>query len=1149
MVVLQNASGSRRRTCPARGERRSQPRPARRLRPHPRVRRAPTARAARADRVQHRPVRRRHRRADGRAAAPRCWRGIADRPATGRSASCRCCPGRERGALLVDWNDTGARCARRTLPELFEAQAARTPRTRPRSSAAGTSADLRRAGRRGQPAGPPPDRPRRRARSAWWRWRCRARPSWSWPAGRAQGRRRLPAGRPGLPGRAASAFMLADAAAARWSLDDRAPASRRTDGAATRRRPTADRHRRPPTRRATPPTSSTPPAPPARPKGVVVTHRGLASFAAAAAAHYDVRAGRPGAASSPRPASTPPSWSCAVRCSPARHCVVAADGTAARRAARRRCSREQRITHALIPPGGPGHRARRGGATACRDLRTLVVGGEACPRRPGGPLGAGPPHDQRLRPDRGHGRRHLDRRRWRRAPAPRRSAARSPNTRAYVLDAALRPVPVGVTGELYLGRRRAGPRLPRPPRADRERFVADPFGAAGRADVPHRRPGALDRRRRAGVPRPGRRPGQDPRLPHRARRDRGRAAPRHPGVGTRWSSYAPHGRARADQRLVAYVVPADGRRHAARRGAARRWSPAACPLHGAVGVRRPGRAAADPQRQARPRARCPRPDRHRAASGATSRRAPPPSARSPRSGPRCSAWTGSASTTTSSTSAATRSSASRSSPAPARPGCGSPPRTCSPTRRSPRSPPWSTTGARTGPTAAPVTGDAAAHPDPALVLRHAHRANPTTSTSHAARAGTDRRTRPRWRGPGRPAGPPRRAAHAVHRGRRRLAAAQRRRPRRVTVLDRARPDRSARRRGRQRRWRRPPTTCTPASTSAAARCCGRCCSPADPDRPVLLLVAHHLVVDGVSWRILLEDLETAYQQAARGETVRRSATKTTPSGLGQAAGRHSRRRRPRRRAGLLGGGARRAAPLPVDHAPAPPPAPPRTVTVTPGRGGHRGAAARGPHRLPHPDQRRAAGRAGPALARWTGQDRVCVDLEGHGREDVLDGRGPLPYRRLVHHHLPGRPPGDRSRRPQADRTGAPWSSRSGASCGRARQRPRLRRPAYLGPPEVRERLDRTGRGQIVFNYLGQWDARPGGTAAASTGRARLLRPGPRPGRRRLAPAGGRRRGTGGPPRFTWYYRPDVHEETTVRAVAGDFAEALRRIARHARDSA
>ncbi|HEY2289755.1 MAG TPA: amino acid adenylation domain-containing protein, partial [Thermoanaerobaculia bacterium] len=35
----------------------------------------------------------------------------------------------------------------------------------------------------------------------------------------------------------------------------------------------------------------------------------------------------------------------------------------------------------------------------------------------------------------------------------------------------------------------------------------------------------------------------------------------------------------------------------------------------------------------------------------------------------------------------------------------------------------------------------------------------------------------------------------------------------------------------------------------------------------LFLVAHHLVIDGVSWRILLADLVAAYQQMQRGETV------------------------------------------------------------------------------------------------------------------------------------------------------------------------------------------------------------------------------------------------------------------------------------------
>ncbi|HEY0573806.1 MAG TPA: condensation domain-containing protein, partial [Pseudonocardia sp.] len=45
-------------------------------------------------------------------------------------------------------------------------------------------------------------------------------------------------------------------------------------------------------------------------------------------------------------------------------------------------------------------------------------------------------------------------------------------------------------------------------------------------------------------------------------------------------------------------------------------------------------------------------------------------------------------------------------------------------------------------------------------------------------------------------------------------------------------------------------------------------------RPALLVAVHHLVVDGVSWRILLEDLDTAYRQAISGQPVR-LGSKTT----------------------------------------------------------------------------------------------------------------------------------------------------------------------------------------------------------------------------------------------------------------------------------
>ncbi|WP_225825822.1 non-ribosomal peptide synthase/polyketide synthase [Streptomyces naphthomycinicus] len=322
----------------------------------------------------------------------------------------------------------------------------------------------------------------------------------------------------------------------------------------------------------------------------------------------------------------------------------------------------------------------------------------------------------------------------------------------------------------------------------------------------------------------------------------------------------------------------------------------------------------------------------------------------------------------------------------------------------------------------------------------------------------------------------------------------------------------------------------------------------DPDRPAfLLLVAHHLVVDAVSWRILRDDLETAYRQAVQGEAVTLGERGTSFREWSRRLAAH-----------IADGGldhelphweeAVRTEPAPAAPAPAADAGPAATVSVELGEEDTTALLRSAPtaYRTRVGDVLLAA--LALALARWTGHDRVRLDLEGHGREDLLDG---VDLSRTVGWFTTVYPvalqvddPGDLG--PDRDWRSLVKSVRrqlravpgNGIGFGALRT---------FGPPEVRERLGAPAHGQVVFNYLGQWDARPetadGGLVRAEHGSFGQDHDPRDPGSHLVEVVGAVQHGRLA---FTWHHRPGVHDTATVRRVAEEFAEALRRLARHAR---
>ncbi len=331
----------------------------------------------------------------------------------------------------------------------------------------------------------------------------------------------------------------------------------------------------------------------------------------------------------------------------------------------------------------------------------------------------------------------------------------------------------------------------------------------------------------------------------------------------------------------------------------------------------------------------------------------------------------------------------------------------------------------------------------------------------------------------------------------------------------------------------------------------------------LLLILHHLIVDGISWRVLLGHLEAAYRAAAAGGTAALPAAATSCQEWARTLAREASSAATAAEAAYWLDEARTGVPrLPRDR-----PAAPADNTVASARAVvaelDEAATTALLREVPAAYRTRINDVLLAALLQafggFTGEPRLLLDLEGHGREDqlfagvdttVTVGWFTSLFPVLLRSPGAAPEPGELLQSVKEQLRAVP---RNGLGYGLLR---------YLsggggtsgtdggtgGDGDVAAALAAIPAPEVLFNYLGQLDRglredslfAPAAEPAGSTRSPRQRRS------HLLEIHGGI---LGGRLQLTWTYSEAVHRRATVEALADAFLTALRALIAHCRSPA
>ena len=311
----------------------------------------------------------------------------------------------------------------------------------------------------------------------------------------------------------------------------------------------------------------------------------------------------------------------------------------------------------------------------------------------------------------------------------------------------------------------------------------------------------------------------------------------------------------------------------------------------------------------------------------------------------------------------------------------------------------------------------------------------------------------------------------------------------------------------------------------------------EPDQ--LLLAAHHLVVDGVSWRILLEDLHKLCRQPGPRRPARLAPKTTSFQRWSRLLQESAARERWSEQLSYWLEPSQAAAPLPLDR--------PQGRNLL---GSERIVSSQLGASLTR-ELLQEAGKAyrneinellltalAQTLCRWTGGRSLLLRLEGHGREDLFEdvdlsrtvGWFTSEYPVLLD-LPPSASPGEALMTIKERLRGVP---ERGIGYGMLR---------YLGDPEASSRLQALPQPAIAFNYLGQFDqALPSDSAFSFNPEIGGMEPSPQGERDLVLEVNGLVRS--GRLEVHWTYSSRLHREETIRRLADDYLRDLTRLVEH-----